>query len=272
MVSANIPLFTQHTSQLHRIIPLPIRLNGGKVVAQPSGHYLIYNFNRDAYHIMTQAELNMCQLYIDDEYVCEGNWPWVDANDHSCEVYSLKPLNAPRCQFSETKMESLWTKLQANNRWLFKVFQPTTAHVSCSRDSQQIVQLPSQGIITMKPGCTLRVKGATISTPFNLESKKVVEDKSSFVADIDRLSNFSVMPLGPMVVNHSARLAEIESQLKTIDASQLNLKGLNFHHISGHLSLMVMVAACIIALICSIRRCMKPTRVASIHFAPPQNV
>ncbi|XP_073811759.1 uncharacterized protein [Musca autumnalis] len=178
LVSANIPLFTQHTSQLHRIIPLPVVLHGEKFITQSAGHYLIYNFNRDAYHIMTQADLNMCQIYTEEEYVCEGNWPWIDANDNSCEVYSLKPSTSPQCNFVETKMELLWTKLHADNRWLFKVFQPTTAHVSCKGESQQIVKLPMQGIITLKPGCTLRVKGAIISTPFNLESKKIVQDKT----------------------------------------------------------------------------------------------
>ncbi|XP_059221507.1 uncharacterized protein LOC131996076 [Stomoxys calcitrans] len=132
VVSVWIPLFGDQVSQIHKMIGVPFEKLGRKMIPVLRSEYIIYNFKMDSYHLISHSELNSCQTFGENEYVCDGGWPWMDANDKSCETSPLKPFTKPNCKFDEFTADTFWTKLELDNSWIFKVFTQTTGHIQCS--------------------------------------------------------------------------------------------------------------------------------------------
>lgn len=270
VISASIPLFNDRASQLHRIIPIPFEYKGVKMIAASRSNFLIYSFNGDTYHLMSQTELNQCQRFTEDEYVCDGGWPWMDANDDSCEVSSIKPLNKHRCQFAATQLEFLWVKLQTANKWLFSSFNNTTAHIQCQPRGQRLLEMPLQGILSLDPGCTLRVKGALISAPYQLTSERVVEDRMILATDLGKIATFNMPSLGSMTINHTAAIENLEKQIAELKKTNVQLRGLDFHRTHGSVSLVLIIILLIIAVLMYVRfKCKNRQNVLKIDFTSP---
>jgi len=60
-INAKNPLFSGHPSKLFRIIPLPIQNEDRMKMVHITSEYLIYNFEIDSYHIMSESTLSQCQ-------------------------------------------------------------------------------------------------------------------------------------------------------------------------------------------------------------------
>lgn len=81
-----------------------------------------------------------------------------------------------------------------------------------------------------------------------------------------------IKPLGNVIINHDNEIAQLKGQKKDIKKENIELRGLTFHHLSGHTSLLLITVVIIILAIVFIRRLMKIRKITAITFAPPQNV
>ncbi|XP_073841732.1 uncharacterized protein [Musca autumnalis] len=70
VVDLKVPLFNRQSSQLYRVIPIPFEQNGATMIARIKAPYIVYNFELDSFHYITQAMLNECKNTLSDEIVC----------------------------------------------------------------------------------------------------------------------------------------------------------------------------------------------------------
>ncbi|XP_037932325.1 uncharacterized protein LOC119667111 [Teleopsis dalmanni] len=237
IIKAEIPLFDTQESKLYKVIPMPMEKHGIILSPMIQKQFLIYNFEMDSYHLMTETQLNLCKHVTEAEYVCEGNWPWLDANDSSCEISPLKPLNAYKCTYIEAESSLYWVKLNNANNWLFKTFKPTSAHIQCNQNRQFILELPQQGRISLQPGCTIRIEGVTIKSPFNINSNSKKEIPATLTAKIGNTTRIRFPPLNLLISNHTNELQELQSQIKVIKEENIKLREIKYHQIASHTSL-----------------------------------
>lgn len=81
VIKTTIPLFANETSTLYRVIPIPFQHEQEMMIPVIKRSYLIYNFGLDAYNLVQQAELDMCDTSLDSHYICKGSWPWKSSSD-----------------------------------------------------------------------------------------------------------------------------------------------------------------------------------------------
>ncbi|KAH8266449.1 hypothetical protein KR026_006772, partial [Drosophila bipectinata] len=157
IINAKIPLFGRHASKLYRVIPVPVRAENHTILAQIESEYLVYNFEIDSYHLMTESTISKCQKWQTNKRVCDGSWPWSNGNDNSCQLGPLKPNRPSNCFYkSVLSSNSFWVKLEKRSSWLFKVEENTKLRLQCGQSKIQIIDLPEQGILTISSECTAR--------------------------------------------------------------------------------------------------------------------
>jgi len=106
-----IRLFGRHPLKLYKVIPVPVWSEESLLIASLSSEYLVYNFEVDSYHLMTETTLNKCQKWQAQGTVCEGNWPWSNANDLACEVRPLKPGRPANCIYIQANCRLLISEI-----------------------------------------------------------------------------------------------------------------------------------------------------------------
>ncbi|XP_037932951.1 uncharacterized protein LOC119667715 [Teleopsis dalmanni] len=119
---------------------------------------------------------SQCSKIAEQQFTCEGNFPWTDANDNSCEISPLKPTNQDNCHYEEVNNSSIWVKLYRQNSWIFKTFKQESAHIRCSNSMEDIINLSGQGILSLAEGCMARIRGTTLTSSSNLQSSAIVEE------------------------------------------------------------------------------------------------
>lgn len=127
VIDLKIPLFSRQVSQFYRIIPVPFERNGRTLVAQVKAPYIVYNYELDSYHFLTQAMLNECKKTLNNQIVCEENYPWIDATSNHCELSPIKPHIQLNCSYDEIEQVPFWVELRNRGNWLFKVYGNTSA-------------------------------------------------------------------------------------------------------------------------------------------------
>ena len=86
VIDVKIPLLERSSSDIFNIIPLPIMKDGLTMMIELKQQLMVYNYELDSYHLITQPILNQCKKDGENEYLCNGNLAWEDANDNSCEL------------------------------------------------------------------------------------------------------------------------------------------------------------------------------------------
>ncbi|XP_037959432.1 uncharacterized protein LOC119688840 [Teleopsis dalmanni] len=177
IISAKIPLLSIHPSSVYEVIPLSIKKGDTMIIPKISKTILLYNFDIDSYHLMTQTTFNKCIRISTNKYICKGNWPWQDANDSACEIAPIKPTKEDKCEYDEVSSTSIWITLNGNNRWLFKTIENSSAHLQCPSNKNEILQLPKQGILNLQTGCKARIKGTTLIASNDQQTTKRCTDQ-----------------------------------------------------------------------------------------------
>ena len=272
VIDLKIPLFSRQVSQYYRIIPVPFERNGRTLVAQVKAPYIVYNYELDSYHFLTQAMLNECKKTLNNQIVCEENYPWIDATSNHCELSPIKPHIQLNCSYDEIEQVPFWVELRNRGNWLFKVYGNTSAHIKCSNQEQKIMQLPQQGIFTLDADCTARIDRITLLAVHTSQSKLKNQFHNFLTKDVNLDDEGIIKPLGNVIINHDNEIAQLKGQIKDIKKENIELRGLTFHHLSEHASLLLITVAIIILAIVFIRRLMKIRKKTAITFAPPRRM
>ncbi|XP_058974659.1 uncharacterized protein LOC131800852 isoform X2 [Musca domestica] len=157
VINIKIPLFNRQSSQFYKVIPIPFEEGNTILIARVNSPYIVYNFELDSFHFLTQPMLNECKETLGKEIMCEENFPWRDATTNNCELSPLRPHIKLNCAYYEVERMPYWMPLKRNGNWLFKTFSSATAHLQCSHKQQTIMELPKQGILTLDADCTARI-------------------------------------------------------------------------------------------------------------------
>lgn len=147
-------------------------------------------------------QINQCRQEDSTTWLCENNWAWKNADDHSCERSPSKPSKAHSCEMMEFQVNSFIKEISGSNRWLFRLFRNTTANIR-RNEQHLVIRLPNQGIIQLLVGCTAILGDTTIITP-----QKVISTASEMsifpsLRIIDE--KWNVVPLKHLIVNNTAK-------------------------------------------------------------------
>lgn len=158
VIKTTIPLFANETSTLYRVIPIPFQHEQEMMIPVIKRSYLIYNFGLDAYNLVQQAELDMCDTSLDSHYICKGSWPWKSSSDQSCETLLLRSMAPTNCLFEKGDWNSYWIRFQTGHSWLYNFFTDGTIDVEYSK-TKEFFNNPSKGIFELGERCPWRYKG-----------------------------------------------------------------------------------------------------------------
>ena len=75
-----------------------------------------------------------------------------------------------------------------------------------------------------------------------------------------------------MLIDHSAEINALKQEIKTLKTTDIHLKGLTFHHASGHISLILISICIVVVIIYIIRKYILTSRAGMIIVRRPQNV
>ncbi|XP_044571170.1 uncharacterized protein LOC123257198 [Drosophila ananassae] len=255
IINAKIPLFGRHASKLYRVISIPVREENQTILAQIDAEYLVYNFEIDSYHLMTESTIAKCQKWQANKRVCDGSWPWSNGNDNSCQLGPLKPNRPSNCFYKPVlSSNSFWVELEKRSSWLFKVEANTKLRLQCGHSKIQIIDLPEQGILTISSECTARTDDKILIAQHIIETESQEALASAYIGEISEIPKIAWDPLKPPVMNHTAEIAYLAKQIKDLKAKNLELKNIDFHHVSGHSSLILIMIIITILIISYVRK------------------
>ncbi|XP_065356176.1 uncharacterized protein LOC135950568 [Calliphora vicina] len=259
-----------HNSEVYKLITLPVDVNNSAVMPRVEDDYIVYNFASNMYFLMSQAKLNKCDKNLQGQYNCIGNIPWKPAIERSCEVSALKQSRHAECTFEAVPRKSVWEQLSSENNWIFSVFDNGVLTVDCGQDNRSWITLPPKGILKLSEGCTATYEGITMSASQRLESEvNSVIQASTWGIDPEEIEAKLVKPFDVTIINNTKDIDYLRREVLNMKETKIELKRLQFHTISGHTSLLLIIVL-IFILICLIikHKCSK-TEVVKIDFSTP---
>jgi len=72
---------------------------------------------------------------------------------------------------SQIKFQTVYTKLEKKRCWLFKVPFNSKIRVKCTNAQNQLVDLPTQGVLSIAPDCTARRDDKILIAHHNIQSE-----------------------------------------------------------------------------------------------------
>lgn len=255
---------------MFRLIPLPIRNVDKLIMVHITSEYLIYNFEIDSYHLMSEATLNQCQKWQQSKRICKGSWPWNSANDNACEVQPLKPNRASNCVYKTiVGSTSYWVELEKKSSWLFKVPLNTKIRVKCTGSQMELCELPEQGILSIAPYCTARTDDKILIAHHNIQSESEETLSTPYIGDVSEVPKIMWDPLKLTPLNHTVEIDILRKEIKELKENHPQLKDLHFHHISGHAGLIFSLIVIAVLIIYFVKKCFIRQRLEAITFAGP---
>jgi len=235
-----------------------------------TSEYLIYIFEIDSYHIMSESTLSQWQRWQQNKRICQRSWPWNSANDNSCEVQPFKPNRVSNCIYKTViDSSSYWTELEKKSSWLFKVPFNFKVRVQCTNAQIQVLDLPMQGILSIALDCTARTDDRILIVHHNIQSESEEVLSSSYVGGIDQILKVFWDHLKLNSIYHTVEIARLNKEIKYLKENHIKLNDLHFHHNSGHASLGLGLIITIIMVIYAIKKFATRQRLQAITFAGP---
>ncbi|XP_059217602.1 uncharacterized protein LOC131994750 [Stomoxys calcitrans] len=157
-----------------------------------------------------------------------------------------------RLQYSDLQLDQKHPMIIRKSRLAYLIIRDT--HYKTMHGGNRLVE------------CTVRTLGTTITAPLSLQSSRDVEDRVNFTADLAQIEEFNMLPLGPMIINHTRQVDEVMTKLRDVQKTNVDLRGLQFHHMSGHAALILVILIIIILAICFIKKFIQRQNVSALNF------
>ncbi|XP_037931049.1 uncharacterized protein LOC119665868 [Teleopsis dalmanni] len=270
VIKIQIPLITIKFSNIFKVVPVPVKHGDTNVVASIAQPYLVYSHESDVYHLMSELEWRQCKTISDRQYLCEETWAWQDANDNSCEVSPLKPHKTIVCQFVEASNKHMWVNLNNRRQWIFRASLNATLHVFCDQKHQDLFSLPQQGLLILQSGCSGQIEKTQIPASNHNNVSTQGDFGIQLIKDMQDTSADLLKPLNSHLIDHKEDIIKIKQQIHRIQAEDWTLKGLHFHHATGHISLSILCIFIMIILVYFIRKCLLKGKANVIIIRRPQ--
>ncbi|XP_075167667.1 uncharacterized protein LOC142239782 [Haematobia irritans] len=232
VIDLKILLFNRQSSHFYRVIPIPFEQNG----------------------------------LLSDEFVCEENFPWRDASTNNCELAPLRPHINLKCNYDEVESSPYWIQMKQNGNLLFRIFANATAHIKCSDNQQAIMELPPQGILSLEADCTARIDEITLVAVHHQRNEIRSQFRSMLLKEVNPAEKGIIKPLGNVVINHHEEINQLKKVVDHLKKENIELRGLRFHHWSGHLAFILVILVLLILIGLFIRRMIKKRLIAAIQY------
>lgn len=165
---------------------------------------------------------------MNNHLICKGKSPWQPALHQTCELSPLLKGSLADCQYEEIKKDSLWVELSQENKWIYKIFRNSTLHLDCGNGKTEIMEIPAQGILFIKSGCTARHEGLTLSglQIFKMQSTINTEQDPIGTA-IHSISEDRIVPLQINNISSNKELDKLKKEIEKLAKNELEISNLN---------------------------------------------
>ncbi|XP_039968976.1 uncharacterized protein LOC120780794 [Bactrocera tryoni] len=250
VIKAELPLIQSESSEIYKLIVIPHEYNGRLLKAKLRNEFLVYNFGLNSYFLMSQAELNKCTKSLNNHLICKGKSPWQPALDQTCELSALLKSGHTNCKYEEVTKSIFWSELFEENTWIFKVFKNSTIHLDCQKGKTQILDIPAQGILSIKAGCTARYESITLigMQIFKMQSD-IKPTLDPIVTTIKEIAEDHITTLQISRIDDNEQQRKLREDIDKISNNELKLSELNLRNHSGHISLVLVVIVILCLLI-----------------------
>lgn len=272
VIQIKIPLISTRFSNVFKVIPVPVQKGSTQMIAAIGQPYVVFSHEGDVYHLMSEMAFHQCKVIADRHFMCEGHWAWQDADDNSCEISPLKPHKKVSCQFIEASNKHMWINLDDRHRWIFKASMNASIHVVCGQNQQDLFTLPSQGILTLASGCSAQIGKTQLPATNQKNGTSVASFGTHLLSKISGTDDATLKLLGPHTINNTAEVANINNLILQTHKGDWYLQDLQFHHVSGHSALILVIIVIVVLFIGFIRLKIRERRVQVILNGRRENV
>lgn len=156
---ARIPLISAENFQLFHLHPIPTLINNEYRSVQPTTDFLLVDFLRDHFSSISSTDIEACVVTPASERMCKQTKPLMNRRStvYSCELDLLDHPDSlpPSCKISSSEPTKYFLRL-SDNRQLYSVEKKYTTDLICNSIITHHI-LQKSGILTIPPGCYLRV-------------------------------------------------------------------------------------------------------------------
>ena len=181
LVEVTIPLTDKVSTELYKIHPIPIpQTEGNHTISayiMPQETYIAIGHDKRTYSFLSEDQWKECK---ETPYfkLCINNIPILDANENStCEYLLLtNPTlsNLRKCEIKVLPNHRPFVKhLDTLQAWILSMDGNHNILINCPGELHQILTFSGIGILHLRPSCTARLEGLTLTSLKTIGSNEV---------------------------------------------------------------------------------------------------
>ncbi|CAG9128513.1 unnamed protein product [Plutella xylostella] len=171
-----IPLVSRDSFEIFNVIPIPELWNDRMVIVKPRSDYVALSLRKNAYVLMTEAEVQSCTHQDEEVSYCRTNKPvfHMKRDEDLCQAEE----DSNKCLLQTSKCKDQWINIHQSNNYIYFCCEACRVRIICE-DQVSSQSLTGVGILTIGHGCLVR------TNQFSLQSHKpgsnIIKTKSEVV-------------------------------------------------------------------------------------------
>lgn len=223
-----VPLFGAENYQVYRSHPIPTIVQDRMAYIQPTSELILVNLQRTYYYPMTMTELEDCQKWDLDQWICpqKGALYTAQDGDKPCEIQLLQHEEqaAEQCPVRTTAKQTYIRPLIHANTWIISVAQKQTLDIICNNTVQHTT-IQRSGLLSLESGCLIKSKKYLLRSMTTHTSQQPVWFLPSF-----NLSKHTAHSVNLETVNLEPEVLEMVEAVQTLNKEE-SWSSLNIHDI-----------------------------------------
>lgn len=160
---------------LYKAIPIPTEIERKLIVIIPTVNYFLLNTNRREIIPISNEEINNCRRTLKNELICAPSSSTIINKDQSCELSLILDPNQEKiqrlCEFRQIPERNYFIQMDHNNRYYCIIKTPILITEHCSNTPISTTPITMNGILELKPGCSIVTNDIKISSFKTITSK-----------------------------------------------------------------------------------------------------
>lgn len=217
--SLHIPLLTSGKFKLYKPTILPAKQSFDTTkyaVIKPSAEYVGVDEDSDSFYEFYEGELREC-VQSTQKFICPAIFPLRKIRQtESCNIELLlnKNIKTNYCHISIYEVrDTYWKVLTLLGTWIYTTTDKEIIRIECSKINKQIT-IEGSGIISIKQGCKIRARTATMNHPSVYTTKHLHH--------YTPINNLSIQELfTPIQLKYNVNLTEAAEEIWTSNFSNV---------------------------------------------------
>lgn len=170
IIILEIPIVDRDELTLYKTIPIPTEINKKLVIIVPTMKYFLLNANKREITPIEYDEINKCRKTLKNELICSPTSATIIGKEQSCELSLMLDPNHQSiqtlCEFRLVPNRNYFVQIHQHNQYYCVINKPILITESCPNESMSTTSINTNGIIKIRPGCSIITNEIKI-TSFN---------------------------------------------------------------------------------------------------------